>query len=88
MARMIVKCPKCEYKESVISTSMSAQTPPCPRCEDFIRMDDITPVAGQVMVISTAGTKIKDTTPNVQKSVPKIAPKRRDMRDFGPEPRN
>jgi hypothetical protein len=96
MSRMIVKCSKCEYKESIISTSMSAQMPPCPRCEDFIRMEDITPVAGQSMVISTAGSQIINTpsTSNanipstVQKSVSTPSPKRRDMRDFGPEPRN
>lgn len=89
MARMTVKCPKCEYKESIISTSMSAEMPPCPRCEDFIRMDDVTPPPGQQTVISTAGSKAAEvTTPPQVRTVPEPVAKTRDMRDFGPEPRN
>ena len=59
MARLVVKCPKCEYQESIISTSMNAEMPPCPRCEGeaFIRMANITPVGGQKTVISTAGSQ-------------------------------
>ena len=89
MARMTVKCPKCEYKESIISTSMSAEMPPCPRCEDFIRMADVTPPPGQQIVISTAGSQTTDVSTPVQGATkPEPVTKRRDMRDFGPEPRN
>ena len=87
MARLTVKCPKCEYKESIISTSSNAEMPPCPRCEDFIRMADITPVGGQVSVISTAGSQSTEPEPHVALPKPVITPKRRDPRDFGPEPR-
>ena len=87
MARLVVKCPKCEYQESIISTSLNAEMPPCPRCEDFIRMADITPVGGQQTVISTAGSQTTDTPPPAALPKPVVAPKRRDPRDFGPEPR-
>ena len=87
MARFIVKCPKCEYQESVISTSLNAEMPPCPRCEDFVRMADITPVGGQVTGISTAGSQRREEQAPVALPKPAVAPKRRDSRDFGPEPR-
>jgi hypothetical protein len=87
MSRMVVKCPVCDYKESVISTSANAEMPPCPRCDDFIRMADITPVGGQVTVISTAGSRRTEDQATVALPKPVVAPKRRDQRDFGPEPR-
>jgi len=90
MSRLVAQCPKCEFKESIISTSPGAEMPPCPRCEDFIRMADVTPPPGQTSVISTAGSQATtDATPVAPKTRPSVPPyKRRDMRDFGPEPRN
>ena len=88
MSRMTVKCPKCNYEEFVISTSLNAELPPCPRCTDFVRMADITPPPGQKTVISTAGAQATEPTPPVHQPRPtQPPPKRRDMRDFGPEPR-
>lgn len=87
MARFTAKCPKCEHEESVISTSMTAEMPPCPRCEDFVRMANTTPEGEQKKVISTAGSQT--TNDKVTTPLPEAAPepKRRDMRDWGPEPR-
>jgi len=91
MARLVVKCPKCEHQESVISSKPGAELPPCPRCEDFIRMADVTPTADQLTTTwSTAGSQdvgeptLSPPSPPVQV----IPPKRRNQRDFGPEPRN
>lgn len=89
MARLVVKCPKCEHKESVMASRPGAELPPCPRCEDFIRMTDITPGPEQtITVISTAGSQSTAPEPVQPTATPVITPKRRDMRDFGPEPRN
>lgn len=91
MSRLVVKCPVCEHQESVISTSPNAELPPCPRCEDFIRMKDITPQPGQTKTWSTAGSQTADGAPAAADAPPSPPPtpvKRRDMRDFGPEPRN
>jgi len=89
MSRLVVKCPVCEYKESIISTSPNAQMPPCPRCDDFIRMANITPAAGQTTVISTAGSQTRSEPEPVPAQPVKQPPprKKRDQRDFGPEPR-
>lgn len=88
MARLVVKCPKCEHQESVMSSRPGAELPPCPRCEDFIRMQDVTPGPEQsTTVISTAGSQTS-ATEQVNLDPPTIVPKRRDPRDFGPEPRN
>ncbi|MGE3483341.1 MAG: hypothetical protein AB7L09_01245 [Nitrospira sp.] len=90
MSRFVVKCPKCDYKESVVSSKPGAALPPCPRCEEFVRMQDITPDPGQTTtVIST----VRPSSPqSVDGELPKTPtappqPKRRDMRDYGPEPR-
>lgn len=88
MARLVVKCPKCEHQESVMSSRPGAELPPCPRCEDFVRMADVTPVGDQTTVISTAGSQSTDEQTPSALPKPVVAPKRRDMRDFGPEPRN
>jgi ribosomal protein S27E len=88
MARLIVKCPQCEHQESVMSSRPGMELPPCPRCDDFIRMTDVTPPAGQTTVISTAGSQTTEQQPHVALPKPVITPKRRDSRDFGPEPRN
>ena len=88
MSRLIVKCPKCEYQESVISSRPGVDLPPCPRCEDFIRMADVTPAAGQITVISTAGSQSKQEEAPATLPAPQVTPKRRDQRDLGPEPRN
>lgn len=39
----VMKCPKCGFKESVLSSRPSAQEPPCPRCPTFIRMVIVPP---------------------------------------------
>lgn len=91
MARFVTKCPKCEHEESVISTSLNADMPPCPRCEDFVRMVNITPTGDQTQVISTAGSNATADAdaqqPTTPLPVPPPQPKKRDMRDWGPEPR-
>lgn len=90
MSRLVVRCPKCEHKESVMSSRPGSALPPCPRCEDFVRMEDITPGPGESdTVISTAGSQATDTSQPVAQPAPAPAPapKRRDPRDFGPEPR-
>ena len=89
MARMVVQCPLCEHKESVISTSLNALMPPCPRCADFVRMKDVTPDPNQKMVISTAGSQSATPTPPapIKTAEAPAVQKRRDSRDFGPEPR-
>lgn len=90
MPRLIVKCPKCEYQESVLSSRPGADLPPCPRCEEFVRMDDITPAPGDNKTTwSTAGSQrtVDESTPTQSPTAVPI-PKRRDMRDLGPEPRN
>lgn len=90
MPRFVAKCPKCEHQESIISTSMSAEMPPCPRCEAFVRMADITPVGTQTKVISTAGSQTTEES-GAPAPAPAAEPapvfKKRDPRDFGPEPR-
>lgn len=89
MARLVVKCPACDYQESVISTSPNAEMPPCPRCEDFVRMADVTPPPGQITVISTSGSQ-ESSNPEPAAPRPRPTPppiKRRDPRDLGPEPR-
>jgi len=89
MSRMVAKCPKCEYQESVISSSVNAELPPCPRCEDFVRMADVTPPPGQTKVISTAGSQTAEQPAPPVAGPPVVPqPRRRDQRDFGPEPRN
>lgn len=87
MARFTAKCPKCEHEESVISTSMTAEMPPCPRCEDFVRMANVTPEGTQEKVISTGGAAAPAEPAAPLPQAP-VEPKRRDMRDWGPEPRN
>lgn len=89
MARFTAKCPKCEHEESVISTSLGAEMPPCPRCEDFVRMANVTPVGDQTKVISTSGAQTADA-PQPTTPLPDASPqpKKRDMRDWGPEPRS
>jgi hypothetical protein len=93
MARLVVKCMKCEYQESVISTKPGADLPPCPRCDGFVRMSDVTPMGEDLTKTwSTAGSQ--DANPTAPSPAPPVAPvappviKRRDQRDFGPEPRN
>ena len=90
MSRLVVKCPSCEHKETVVSSRPGADLPPCPRCEGFVRMMDVTPGPDQTTtVFSTAGSKATEpTTAPTPAPTPAPQPKRRDMRDFGPEPRN
>jgi len=93
MARLVVKCSKCDYQESVISTKPGAELPPCPRCEGFVRMSDVTPMGEDLTKTwSTAGSQgANELTSRPASPVIPVAPpmiKRRDQRDFGPEPRN
>lgn len=91
MARLVVKCPKCEHQESVMSSRPGSELPPCPRCEDFVRMEDVTPGLSQTKTWSTSGSQAaapEQQAPQADQPSPTIVPKRRDMRDFGPEPRN
>lgn len=83
MSRQVMKCPKCQHQETVISTSPAAKNPPCPRCEGMVRMEDITPLPNQSATAwSTAGSQaIKDTT-----AQDKPAPAQED-RGMGPQPR-
>jgi len=89
MASKVVQCPKCEYQESVMSSRPGGEMPPCPRCEGFVQMVDISPGPGnRTTVISTAGVHPADESkPRAPLPQPKLQPKKRDPRDFGPEPR-
>ncbi len=89
MSRLVVKCPKCEHQETVLSSKPDAELPPCPRCDDFVRMADVTPGPDQTtQTWSTAGSQAKiDTPPAPTTPSPPPTPKRRDQRDYGPEPR-
>lgn len=90
MSRQVVKCPKCNYQESVISTRPGIGLPPCPRCDGFVRMADVTQNPDQVnKVWSTSGSQSADTVaPTVPAKAPAAPPpQRRDSRDYGPEPR-
>lgn len=61
MAKQSLKCPKCNHKESVLSSRPSAQLPPCPRCQAFTRMVDDSPPPGQnTTTWSTAGSQGTD----------------------------
>ena len=88
MSRLVVKCPKCAHQETVLSSRPGAELPPCPRCDGFVRMTDVTPGPGQTtQTWSTAGSKATDdgAAPEASPS-PSVEPKRRDVRDLGPEP--
>jgi hypothetical protein len=88
MSRLVVKCPVCEHKESVMSSRPGGDLPPCPRCEDFVRMVDVTPGPDQTkQTWSTAGSQAKDEPTQTPSKPVQPVPKRRDMRDLGPEPR-
>jgi len=81
MSRQVMKCPKCHHQESVLSSKPGAQNPPCPRCEDAVRMEDITPLPSQSKIAwSTAGSQATAAP------VPAPAPAQED-RGMGPEPR-
>ena len=82
MSRQVMKCPKCSHQESVLSSRPAAQNPPCPRCEDMVRMEDITPLPSQTKTAwSTAGSQ---STAEAAPTAP--APAQED-RGMGPEPR-
>ena len=82
MSRQVMKCPKCDHQESVLSSRPGAQNPPCPRCEAMVRMEDITPLPSQSKTAwSTAGSQATaEPTPTTP------APAQED-RGMGPEPR-
>ena len=56
MASQVLKCPKCGYQESVLSSRPTAQEPPCPRCEKFTRMVVVPPPADGKTMWSTNNT--------------------------------
>lgn len=93
MSRLVVKCPKCEHTESVVSSKPGADLPPCPRCEgndEFIRMENHTPAPNQQAVAwSTGGSQAttSDGEQAPQASPPGLSPKKKDNRGYGPQPR-
>lgn len=83
MSRRVMKCPKCNHQESVISSRPGAQDPPCPRCEDMVRMEDITPLPDQsITAWSTAGSQATADAPAQDKPEPA-----QEDRGMGPQPR-
>jgi len=57
VANTVMKCPACGYKESILSSRPSAQDPPCPRCEKFVRMVIVPPPIDGQTTWSTGGSK-------------------------------
>lgn len=61
MATKTLKCPKCAHQESVMSSRPTDNLPPCPRCQGFVRMTDVTPPPDQTTTTwSTAGSKANE----------------------------
>jgi hypothetical protein len=52
----VMKCPKCGFQESILSSRPSANDPPCPRCTDFVRMVPVPPPADGKTLWSTGNT--------------------------------
>jgi hypothetical protein len=87
MSRLVVKCPQCEHQEMILSSRSGVGLPPCPRCDGFVRMENVTPTADETkQAWSTAGSKATSVEKPGSPTPPK--PVRRDQRDPGPEPRN
>jgi phage FluMu protein Com len=91
MSRLVVKCPKCNHTESVVSTKPGAALPPCPRCEgndEFVRMENHTPAPNQQTVWSTGGAQaVNPVSGEPSQPSPAISPNKKDNRGYGPQPR-
>lgn len=81
MSRKVMSCPVCKHEESVISTRPGSENPPCPRCEDAVRMEDVTPSSNQKTTWSTAGSQA-----DAKAVTPDSTPETTDH-GWGPSPR-